>query len=113
MRKKQEQISEVNMSFSHICDDYISEKLDFNKLLINHKAATYLMKMSVNSMIDAGILDGDILVVDRGLNIENNSIIVAQLDNDFLIRRYKNQKNQICLMPEVQKVKTICLNRTH
>lgn len=91
------------MSFGSPASDYVEENLDLNQYLVPHKAATYFLKVSGDAMKNAGIIDGDFLVVDRSLSITHNQIIVVEQNNELVVRRFKNQNNQICLMPENDK----------
>ena len=91
------------MSFGSPASDYVQNNLDLNQFLVPHKAATYFLKVSGDAMKNAGILDGDFLVVDRSLEICHNQIIVVEQDGELVVRRFKKQNNQICLMPENEK----------
>jgi len=63
------------------------EPLDLNELCIQHPSATYFVRASGNSMIDAGIHCDDILVVDRSIIARNNDIVVASLDHSFTVKK--------------------------
>ncbi len=91
------------MSFGSPASDYVQNNLDLNQYLVPHKASTYFLKVSGDAMKNAGILDGDFLVVDRSLDIAHNQIIVVEQDGELVVRRFKKQNNQICLMPENEK----------
>lgn len=93
----------MKMSFGSPASDYVQNNLDLNQFLVPHKAATYFLKVSGDAMKNAGILDGDFLVVDRSLEICHNQIIVVEQDGELTVRRFKKQNNQICLMPENEK----------
>ena len=97
------------MSFGSPASDYIEKSLDLNQYLVPHKAATYFLKVSGDAMKNAGIIDGDFLVVDRSLKIENNQIIVVEQDGELVVRRFKNANNQIYLMPENEKYRPVFL----
>ncbi len=95
------------MSFRSPAIDYVEQNLDLNRYLVQHPVATYFVKMEGDSMKDAGILDGDILTVDRSLMLENNKIIIAEINGEMKIRRYRHSNGQICLMPENTKYKPL------
>lgn len=97
------------MSFGSPASDYIEENLDLNQYLVPHKAATYYLRVSGDAMKNAGIMDGDFLVVDRSLEVEHNRIIVVEQDGELLVRRFRNQNDQICLMPENDNYKPVFL----
>lgn len=95
------------MSFGSPAIDYVEQNLDLNRFLVQHPVATYFVKMEGDAMKDAGILEGDILVIDRSLPLENNKIIIAEVDGELKIRRYRRSNGQICLMPENFKHKPL------
>jgi DNA polymerase V len=76
----------VRAGFPSPADDWSQERIDLTKLLIPHPACTFLVKCGGLSMKDAGIDDGDLLVVDRYMKPEHKSIVVAVLDNDFTVK---------------------------
>jgi DNA polymerase V len=78
--------SSVRAGFPSPADDWSQERIDLTKLLIPHPACTFLVKSGGLSMKDAGIDDGDLLVVDRYMKPEHKSIVVAVLDNDFTVK---------------------------
>lgn len=65
------------------------------------------MRVSGSSMIDAGIFDGDIVIVDRSLKPQNGKIVIAVIDGEMLIRRYERTLNKLRLVPETPKLATI------
>lgn len=81
-------------------DDYIDGKLDLNEHLIKHPSATFFMKVQGDSMIDAGISDGDLLIVDRALEATDNSIVVALIDGEFMVKRIRIKNGIYYLVPE-------------
>lgn len=74
--------------FPSPADDYLEERLDLNKHLIKHPAATYYARAEGDSMIGAGIYPGDILIVDKAIEAVNNKVIVAWLNSEFTVKRY-------------------------
>lgn len=108
MNNKDEQLNDVGLSqikpasivnFSSAADDFVSGSLDLNSHLVKHPAATFFFRASGDSMRGAGILDGDLLIIDRSLSPKNNSIVVATLDGEFVVRRLRvnNGKMFLCL----------------
>lgn len=75
--------------FPSPADEYLEQVLDLNEFLIHRPEATYFLRVSGESMSGAGILDNDILVVDRSLPPKDNSMVVALVDNDFIVRRFR------------------------
>lgn len=68
------------------------------------------MRVSGNSMINAGIYDGDIVIVDRSLKPQNGKIVIAVIDGEMLIRRYEKTINSLRLIPETAKLSPIEVN---
>ncbi|MCX7846364.1 MAG: translesion error-prone DNA polymerase V autoproteolytic subunit [Dictyoglomaceae bacterium] len=100
-------ISRVPAGFPSPAEDYIEKYLDLNELLIRHPSATYFVKVSGNSMIDVGIHDGDILIVDRALEPKNNDIVIAVIDGELTVKRLVFKNNKIYLYPENSNYKPI------
>ena len=67
--------------------DYVEQRIDLNQLLIRRPSATYFVRVSGDSMIDAGIGEGDMLVVDSSLTAKHGNIIVASLDGEFTVKQ--------------------------
>ncbi|MGH7802327.1 MAG: LexA family protein [Thermodesulfobacteriota bacterium] len=68
-------------------DDYVDKALDLNELVIKHPAATFFLRVQGESMKDAGIFDGDMLVVDRAVEALNNDIVVVVLDGELVVKK--------------------------
>ena len=86
--------------FGAAADDYMERGIDLNEQLIHNKPATFFMRVSGNSMIGAGIHDGDIAIVDRSIKPNNGKIVIAVVNGDMLIRRLEITQNKIRLVPE-------------
>ena len=83
----------MSAGFPSPAQDYLDGKLDLNSYLIKHPAATFFMRMTGDAMIDAGIFDNDLLIVDRSIEPENDSIIIAVLNGELTVKQIiKNQK---------------------
>jgi len=90
----------VSAGFPSAADDYIDKKLDLNDFLIEHPSATFFVRAFGDSMADAGIHSGDILIVDRALEPSHRSVVIAFLDGEFLVKRVHMKSNKIFLEPE-------------
>lgn len=77
----------------------LEQSIDLNQHLIRNKKSTFYAKVSGQSMIDDGISDGDLLVIDRSISPENNKIAVCFLDGEFTCKRIKKEKGKLWLMP--------------
>jgi DNA polymerase V len=93
-------LAKISAGFPSPADDYIDKKLDLNEFLIKHPAATFFVRVYGDSMVNAGINSGDILVVDRALEPADNKIVVAILDGDFTVKRIRRIKDKLYLLPE-------------
>lgn len=76
----------IQAGFPSPAQDYIDRSLDFNRELIAHPAATFYAKVVGNSMIEAGISEGDIVVIDRAVDAEHDDIVVVYIDGEFTIK---------------------------
>ena len=92
-------LSFVHASFPSPADDYKERPLDLDELVIQHPEATFYVKVSGESMKDAGIADGDVLVVDRAIDATHNAIIVAVLNGNFTVKRLHQEDETIYLVP--------------
>lgn len=90
----------ISAGFPSPAGDYKEDKLDLNRFMVNHPVTTYFLRVSGDSMKDAGILDGDILVVDRSLPLQNNRIIIAELNGELTVKRFRQDHGQTYLVPE-------------
>ena len=81
--------------FPSPADDYIEGKLDLNRHLIKHPAATFFVRVSGDSMTGAGIHSGDLLVVDRSLEAIDGNVIVAALDGDLTVKRFRKRNGAL------------------
>ncbi len=93
--------------FGAAADDYMERGIDLNEQLIRNKPATFFMKVSGSSMINAGIFNGDIVIVDRSIKPVNGKIVIAVVDGEMLIRRYEKTINRLRLIPETPRLSAI------
>ena len=93
-------LSRVPAGFPSPADDYVEQTLDLNEHLIRRETATFFVRVAGHSMTDAGIHDGDILVVDRAEEPSDGSIVVAALDGDLTVKRYREGADHPSLVPE-------------
>ena len=90
----------VSAGFPSPAADFMENNIDLNKELSENPLATFYIKVKGNSMIDAGINDKDVLVVDRSLEPQNNKIAICFIDGEFTVKRIKLEKDCLFLMPE-------------
>ena len=97
----------ISAGFPSPADDFKETRISLDKELVKNKEATFYARVSGDSMIEAGLDDGDLLVIDRSLNPENGKIAICLIDGDFTVKRIKKEKNKFYLMPENKKYKAI------
>lgn len=84
-------LSRVSAGFPSPAADYIESTLDLNELCVKNPAATYFVRVSGDSMMDAGINSGDILVVDRSLIAKHGDIVIASLNGELTCKQLQLQ----------------------
>jgi DNA polymerase V len=77
----------IEAGFPSPAQDYIDQKMDLNELCIHHPAATFFVRVSGDSMIEGGIRDGDVLIVDGALEPRHGDIVIACLDDSLTVKR--------------------------
>lgn len=90
----------IAAGFPSPADDYIEDRIDLNQYLIRHQEATFFLRVKGDSMIGAGIHDGDLLVVDRALEPVDGKIVIAVLDGELTVKRLERRGRIIRLLPE-------------
>ncbi len=90
----------VSAGFPSPAADFTENNIDLNKELSENPLATFYIKVKGNSMIDAGINDKDVLIVDRSIEPQDNKIAVCFIDGEFTVKRIKLEKDCLYLMPE-------------
>jgi DNA polymerase V len=101
----------VSAGFPSPAEDYIEGKLDLNKHLIKHPAATFFVRVTGDSMIDAGIHPGDILIVDRAIEAVNKKVVVAVIDGELTVKRIRHTKSGLILSPENENYSPIAIDK--
>ena len=97
----------ISAGFPSPADDFKEIRISLDSELVKNKEATFYAKVSGDSMVGAGLDDGDLLVIDRSLNPENGKIAVCVLDGEFTVKRIKKEKSKLYLIPENKKYKPI------
>ena len=90
----------VSAGFPSPADDYTHMDLDLHDHLVQNPSSTFCVKAIGESMKDAGIKSGDIMIVDRSLEPQNRSIVLAVIDSEFTVKRVNVNDNELYLMPE-------------
>ena len=90
-------------------DDHVEARLDLHTHLVPHPQTTFFVRVQGDSMENAGIQDGDLLVVDRSLPAREHAIIIAALDGELTVKRLRYQQGQPQLVPENDRYKVITI----
>ena len=85
----------TSCGFPSPAQDYVEKRIDLNELLVQHPSATYFVKAAGDSMINAGIDEGDLLVVDSARKAEHGDIVIAAVGGEFTVKKLQ-------LLPRVQ-----------
>lgn len=92
--------SAIAAGFPSPADDEIDQELDLNKHLIKHPAATFFLRVKGNSMLKAGIHDGDLVIVDRSVPPADGKVVIASVDGELTIKRLSHTPRGIYLVAE-------------
>lgn len=92
--------NKVSAGFPSPADSDLECKLDLNTYLIKHPAATFFLRVSGDSMQNAGIQSGDLLIVDKSLEPSDGKIVIAALDGELTVKRLVKNAGRIQLVPE-------------
>jgi DNA polymerase V len=87
----------MTTGFASPADDYLEGRLSLDALLIQNKESTFFVRAKGYSMKDAGIFDGDLLVVDKSLTPTSGNVIIAVVDGELAVRRLIKQGGQVSL----------------
>ncbi len=97
----------ISAGFPSPADDFLDANIDLNTYLIKNPSTTFYGRVKGNSMVDAGIHDGDLLIIDKSLQPENNKIAVCFIDGEFTVKRIKMEKDIVWLVAENKAYKPI------
>lgn len=89
--------AKVQAGFPSPADDHLEKSIDLNEELVRHPASTFFVRVKGDSMRDAGIQTGDILVVDRSLPPSDRKIVVAMVDGEFTVKRFRQAGGKVFL----------------
>jgi len=97
----------VAAGFPSPADDYIEGWLNLNEYLVPHQEATFFVRAKGNSMVGAGIFDGNLLVVDKSLIPSSGNIVIAVIDSELTVKRLLKDNGKIVLKAENARFKDI------
>ncbi|NDC65390.1 MAG: hypothetical protein EBZ73_02050 [Burkholderiaceae bacterium] len=90
-------VGRASAGFPSPAADHYDKRLDLNEHLVLHPEATFFLRVKGDSMIGAGIHDGDLLVVDRSLEPSHGRVVIAALDGELTVKRLHQQRGKILL----------------
>ena len=90
----------IKAGFPSPADDFIELSIDLNKEYVKNRDCTFYAKVKGDSMKNAGIFDGDLLIIDKSLEPQNNKIAICQVDGEFTVKRIKIEKDIVWLIAE-------------
>ena len=99
--------SKVQAGFPSPADEHFDKKMDLNEYLIRHPSSTFFVRATGESMINAGINEDDILVVDRSITATDGKIVIAAVDGQLTVKRLRSIKGKAYLHPENDAFKPI------
>jgi DNA polymerase V len=99
--------SPISAGFPSPAADFVETGIDLNKELIKHQSATFLGRVTGQSMIGLGIDEGDILVIDKSLEPMDGKLAVCAIDGDFTLKQIRIEPDCVMLMPANEKYKPI------
>ena len=99
--------SEIHAGFPSPATDYMTQAIDLNKELVKHPAATFYGRVVGDSMIDDGVEEGDILVIDKALEARDGDMTVCFVDGEFTLKRLKFHDGGLSLVPANPKYPVI------
>lgn len=91
--------SSVEAGFPSPADDHMERAIDLNEELIRNPIATFFIRVKGESMRDAGINDGDILIVDKSIDPQDRQIVIAQINGEFTVKRLRSVGGRVYLEP--------------
>ena len=92
--------AKAECGFPSPADDYLDRPLDFNELLIENAPATFAVRIAGDSMVGIGLFPGDIAIVNRAKAVTDGSIVVALVDGEFTLKRYRKRGGRVWLQAE-------------
>lgn len=90
----------VEAGFPSPADDYVDLEIDLNEHLIKNPAATFMVRVRGNSMVDAGIHSGDLLIIDKSLDAKDGDVVIAAVDGQFTVKRFRRSGTNLKLVAE-------------
>ena len=100
-------LGSVQAGFPSTAEEELIDTLSLDQFLVERPEATFMLKVTGDSMIDAGIQPGDMVLVEKGRNPKSNDIVIAQVDGEWTMKYFVKDKKGVLLEPANKKYKTI------
>ena len=97
-------IHKVGAGFPSPATDYIEDDIDLNSHLIKNAPATFIIRVQGKSMSNVGIYDGDLLIVDRSINPKSSSTVIANVNEELVVKTFLKEKNRNYLTSGSNKI---------
>ena len=97
-------------AFPNPAEDYLESELDLTEYLVENKAAMFMMRVDGDSIKDAGILDGDLLVVERAAKPANGSVVMVAVNGEYTVKRLRRGPDCVWLEPANPKYQPLCVS---
>lgn len=99
--------AEIKAGFPSPAEDFLDQSIDLNKVLVRNPSSTFYARVSGNSMKDANIEDGDLLIIDKSVEPKDGKIAVCYIDGEFTVKRIKTEADCCFLVPANSDYKPI------
>ena len=103
-------VDKVFAGFPSPAENHIEKELDLHELLVDNPSSTFIVRATGNSMVEAGIHSGDLMVVDKSIKPENGSIIIASINGEFTVKKIEQKNNELYLVPANKNYNKIKIN---
>ena len=97
-------LQKVSAGFPSPATDYVQDEIDLNSELVKNPPATFLIRVQGNSMTDHKIINGDLLVVDRSLNLKNDCIAIINFNNELVVKNIIRENNNFYIKNKSDKI---------
>jgi DNA polymerase V len=97
-------LQKVSAGFPSPATDYVQDEIDLNSELIKNPPATFLIRVQGNSMTEHKIINGDLLVVDRSLNLKNDCIAIINFNNELVVKNIIKENNNFYIKNKAEKI---------
>ncbi len=97
-------LQKVSAGFPSPATDYVQDEIDLNNELIKNPPATFLIRVQGNSMTEHKIINGDLLVVDRSLNLKNDCIAIINFNNELVVKNIIKENNNFYIKNRAEKI---------